>query len=98
MLYQATKAELLEKLNLDLETLLGNENFVPILIGKYGFSHENLEKFAELLYEFVAASADKNFTTKCIANIGSIYKYLDENGSAISFNRDFILSELKQYE
>ena len=33
-----------------------------MLIREYGFSDENLEKFAELLFDFAAASPDRDAT------------------------------------
>ena len=48
--------ELAEALDLDIDTLLAREDFIGVLIREYGFSDENLEKFAELLFDFAAAS------------------------------------------
>ena len=42
--------ELAEALDLDIDTLLAREDFIGVLIREYGFSDENLEKFAELLF------------------------------------------------
>lgn len=96
-LYEATKIELLEKLDLDIDNLLEEDNFVDILIEEYEFNGDNLEKFAELLFDFVAASKDNPPRAKFITNITTIYKYLDKNGTSISINRYYILKELDKY-
>ncbi|MEG1885696.1 MAG: hypothetical protein RR182_05360 [Alistipes sp.] len=96
-LYETTKVELLERLDLDIDTLLENENFTDILIGKYGFSNNNLEKFAELLYDFVNTSQDQTERMKLVSCIGAIYKYLEKNEASLSLDRYYILKELEKY-
>lgn len=54
--------ELAEALDLDIDTLLAREDFIGVLTREYGFSDENLEKFAELLFDFAAASPDRDAT------------------------------------
>lgn len=53
---ETARTELAEALDLDIDTLLAREDFIGVLIREYGFSDENLEKFAELLFDFAAAS------------------------------------------
>ncbi|MEG0789243.1 MAG: hypothetical protein RSB23_06675 [Alistipes sp.] len=96
-LYETTKVELLERLDLDIDTLLENENFTDILIEKYGFSNNNLEKFAELLYDFVNTSQDQTERMKLVSCIGAIYKYLEKNEASLSLDRYYILKELEKY-
>ncbi|MEG1760086.1 MAG: hypothetical protein RR258_06680 [Alistipes sp.] len=96
-LYETTKVELLERLDLDIDTLLENENFTDILIEKYGFSNNNLEKFAELLYDFVNTSQDQIERMKLVSCIGAIYKYLEKNETSLSLDRYYILKELEKY-
>ncbi|MEG2064341.1 MAG: hypothetical protein RRY23_04270 [Alistipes sp.] len=96
-LYETTKVELLERLDLDIDTLLENENFTDILIEKYGFSNNNLEKFAELLYDFVNTSQDQIERMKLVSCIGAIYKYLEKNEASLSLDRYYILKELEKY-
>ncbi len=95
--YRAAKVELLEKLNLDIDILLENENFVNILTGEYGFSNDNLEKFAELLFDLAVASYDEPERMKLITGINAVYKYLDKHECSFSLNRYYILKELKKY-
>lgn len=90
------KAELLEKLDMDLDVLIKDENFITILINDYGFSNENLEAFAELLFEFIVPS-NTNSTNAYIDAITAIYLYLDNNGGCFSIKRHYILKELEQY-
>lgn len=95
--YQMTKTELLAKLDLDVDALLNREGFIDVLIQEYGFSHENLDKFAELLFDLTVASSDKTGNTVLIAAIGSIYTYLDKHERSFSFNRFYILKELEKF-
>lgn len=94
--YGTARTELLERLNIDIDTLLEKEDLSSVLTVEYGFDNEELEKFAELLYELTIASDDNDFKVRSIAGISSIYKYLDKNGTSISFNRQYILQELRK--
>ena len=77
--------ELAEALDLDIDTLTR----------EYGFSDENLEKFAELLFDFAAASPDRDATVRLACGITAIYRYLDEKKALVSLNRYYILKELE---
>ncbi|WP_288180379.1 hypothetical protein, partial [Alistipes putredinis] len=79
--------ELAEALDLDIDTLLAREDFIGVLIREYGFSDENLEKFAELLFDFAAASPDRDATVRLACGITAIYRYLDEKKAPVSLNR-----------
>lgn len=94
--YGTARTELLERLNIDIDTVLEKDDPSSVLTVEYGFDNEELEKFAELLYELTIASDDNDFKARSIAGIGSIYKYLDKNGTSISFNRQYILQELRK--
>ena len=59
---ETARTELAEALDLDIDTLLAREDFIGVLTREYGFSDENLEKFAELLFDFAAASPDRDAT------------------------------------
>ena len=65
------------------------------LTREYGFSDENLEKFAELLFDFAAASPDRDATVRLACGITAIYRYLDEKKAPVSLNRYYILKELE---
>lgn len=65
-----------EALDLDIDTLLAREDFIGVLTREYGFSDENLEKFAELLFDFAAASPDRDATVRLACGITAIYRYL----------------------
>ena len=56
LIRETAKTELAEQLDLDIDTLLAGEDFIATLVGEYGFSDADLEKFAELLFDFAAAS------------------------------------------
>ena len=58
-------------------------------------SDENLEKFAELLFDFAAASPDRDATVRLACGITAIYRYLDEKKALVSLNRYYILKELE---
>ena len=75
--------------------LLAREDFIGVLIREYGFSDENLEKFAELLFDFAAASPDRDATVRLACGITAIYRYLDEKKAPVSLNRYYILKELE---
>ncbi|MDL2231322.1 hypothetical protein LJB85_01110 [Porphyromonadaceae bacterium OttesenSCG-928-L07] len=96
-LYGIAKTELLEGLNIDLDTLLESENFIDILVHEHHFNSDHLEKFAELLFDFLIAAEDKTTQTGLVSNINSIYQYLEKNEMAISLNRYYILKELEKY-
>ena len=97
LIAEITKIELLEKLNLDLDTVLERENFITVLIDEYEFSNENLEKFAELLFDLIVASSDSAERLKLAGNVSALYRYLDNNSKSISINRFYILKELDKY-
>ena len=95
--YETTKTELAETLNLDIDALLAQEDFIDMLIREHGFSDENLEKFAELLFDFVAASSDRDAKIRLTCGITAIYRYLNEKKAPASLNRYYILKELDGY-
>ena len=94
---QTAKTELLDNLDLDIEALLAAENFVDTLAGEYGFGDEELEKFAELLFDLVAASEDRNERLRLATGIGAIYSHLDARKAPASLNRYYILKDLDKY-
>ena len=96
-LVNVAKLELVEGLNLDIEELLQKEEFIEILIQEYHFNNDNLEKFGDLIFDFIETTDDINERQNLIRCIINIYKYLDENSNTISFHRHYILKELKKY-
>lgn len=66
---ETARTELAEALDLDIDTLLAREDFIGVLTREYGFSDENLEKFAELLFDFAAASPDRDATVRLACGI-----------------------------
>ena len=91
------KLELVEGLNLDIDELLQKEEFIEILIQEHHFNNDNLEKFADLIFDFIEATDDTDEKQNLIRCIVNIYKYLDESSNTISFHRHYILKELKKY-
>ena len=73
----------------------GHPAEIGVLTREYGFSDENLEKFAELLFDFAAASPDRDATVRLACGITAIYRYLDEKKALVSLNRYYILKELE---
>ena len=86
---ETARTELAEALDLDIDTLLAREDFIGVLTREYGFSDENLEKFA------AAASPDRDATVRLACGITAIYRYLDEKKAPVSLNRYYILKELE---
>lgn len=91
---EATKTELAEQLNLDIDALLAQGELIETLAQVYGFSLNNLEKFAELLFDLTIASSDKDEKEKITEHIFSIYDHLKRAGADLSFTSYVILEEL----
>lgn len=92
-----SKTELLEQMHLDLDKILASEDFIGTLRTEYGFDDQGLERFAELLFDLVAASPNDEERRTLAARIGTIYCYLDEKKAPASFNRHYILRDLQEY-
>lgn len=97
LIREAAKTELAEKLNLDIDALLAQEDFTATLVGQYGFSDADLDKFAELLFDLVAASDDRTERLRLAAGVGALYSYLDQKKAPASLNRYYILRDLDKY-
>ncbi len=96
-LYAAAKEELLEKLKMNVEELPEGDEIVPYLRQKYEFTNADLEKFAELLFTLVPPAPDPDTRMRLVARIIGIYRYLEVHESSFSWNRYYILKELKNY-
>ncbi|WP_295936908.1 hypothetical protein [uncultured Alistipes sp.] len=94
---ETARTELLDTLDLDIDALLANDDFIAVLTDEHKFSEENLERFAELLFDLTAASSDRDERIRLAAGIGAIYSYLDAKKAPASVNRYYILKDLKQY-
>ena len=86
LIRETAKTELAEQLD-----------FIATLVGEYGFSDADLEKFAELLFDFAAASEERGERLRLAAAIGALYSYLDEKKAPASLNRYYILKDLDKY-
>lgn len=93
----AAKTELAQTLDMDIDTLLSDADFIGRLTGEYRFDDQNLEQFAELLFDLVAASEEREERLRLAAGIGAIYTYLDEKKAPASINRYYILKDLDEY-
>lgn len=89
------KTELAEKL--DIDTLLDEADFIGRLTDEYGFGDQELDKFAELLFDMVAASEQHAERLRLAAAVGAIYSYLDAKKAPASLNRYYILKDLDKY-
>ncbi len=96
LIRETAKTELAEQLNLDIDTLLAGADFIATLVDEYGFSDADLEKFAELLFDFTAASEERGERLRLAAAIGTLYSYLDEKKATASLDRYYILKDLEQ--
>ena len=65
------KTELAEKLDIDIDTLLDEPDFIGRLTDEYGFGDQELDKFAELLFDMVAASEQHAERRRLAAAVGS---------------------------
>ena len=91
------KTELAEKLDIDIDTLLDEADFIGRLTDEYGFGDQELDKFAELLFDMVAASEQHAVRLRLAAAVGAIYSYLDAKKAPASLNRYYILKDLDKY-
>ena len=91
------KTELAEKLDIDIDTLLDEADFIGRLTDEYGFGDQELDKFAELLFDMVAASEQPAERLRLAAAVGAIYSYLDAKKAPASLNRYYILKDLDKY-
>lgn len=91
------KTELVVNLNMDIESLLTQDDFIGVLVQEHGFSNGNLEQFAELLADLAAASDEREERQRLAAAACAIYKYQDAHKAPASLNRYYILKELKNY-
>jgi len=89
------KTELAEKLDIDIDTLLDEADFIGRLTDEYGFGDQELDKFAELLFDMVAASEQHAERLRLAA--AAIYSYLDAKKAPASLNRYYILKDLDKY-
>ena len=89
------KTELAEKL--DIDTLLDEPDFIGRLTDEYGFGDQELDKFAELLFDMVAASEQHAERLRLAAAVVAIYSYLDAKKAPASLNRYYILKDLDKY-
>lgn len=83
------KTELAEKLDIDIDTLLDEPDFIGRLTDEYGFG--------ELLFDMVAASEQHAERLRLAAAVGAIYSYLDAKKAPASLNRYYILKDLEKY-
>ena len=91
------KTELAEKLDIDIDTLLDEADFIGRLTDEYGFGDQELDKFAELLFDMVVASEQHAERLRLAAAVGAIYSYLDAKKAPASLNRYYILKDLDKY-
>lgn len=92
-----TKTELVDRLDIDIETLLSEEDFIRALVEKHGFDTNHLELFAELLADLAAAAETPAEARKCAAAACAVYKYQDAHKAPVSIGRYYILKELAKY-
>ena len=97
LIRETAKTELAEQLDLDIDTLLAGEDFIGRLTDEYGFGDQELDKFAELLFDMVAASEQHAERLRLAAAVGAIYSYLDAKKAPASLNRYYILKDLEKY-
>ena len=77
--------------------MLDEADFIGRLTDEYGFGDQELDKFAELLFDMVAASEQHAERLRLAAAVGAIYSYLDAKKAPASLNRYYILKDLEKY-
>ena len=90
------RAELRERLGLELDSLLRREEFIGELCGRYGFGQEHLEQFAELLFGLLRASSDAAERRRLAACTVAVCRRLDAAGAPPSLGRYLILQQLEE--
>lgn len=93
--YDAIHEELQQQLGFDIEELFESDNFITRLKEEYGFSDDNLDKLAEILFEVAVGIPNGERKSKLIADIRTIYDYLELYGTSFSLNRCSIIKELE---
>ena len=83
----ALKSEMFDKMDINIDEIIETNDCVNILIEKHGFNDEDMDTFAELLYNLSQITENEDLKSKYIENIKLIYKHLDKNATFFSFNR-----------
>ncbi len=96
-LVETTKSELIERLDLDIDTLLRDERFVERLVAEYGFGENDLEACAELLADLAAAAETHDEQCRLAAAACTVYQHQEAHGAPASINRYYVLKELARY-
>ena len=86
------KTELAEKLDIDIDTLLDEPDFIGRLTDEYGFGDQ--EMGVSLMFAASEQHADR---LRLAAAVGAIYSYLDAKKAPASLNRYYILKDLEKY-
>ena len=85
------------ELDIDITRLIQipNEEFVDTLKSTKGFSNENLEKFAEILFKVAENSheVDKNFYEKSLV----LLEYIEKEENTYSLDRVWKIEKIKTY-
>jgi hypothetical protein len=92
-----SKLEVANKLNINIDKLLQNENFIDILIQDYRFSTGNLSQFADLLFDFFEITDSVDEKNILMHSIQNIFLHLQQNKYPFSFKMFYIINEFKKY-
>jgi hypothetical protein len=92
-----SKLELVNKMNIDIDKLLQNEEFVDILTQEYHFTTGNLEQFADLLFDFIETTNSNDEKYILICSIQKLFLRLEEEKHPLSFKMFYIMDEFKKY-
>lgn len=92
---QASQQQLKDQLDLNIYELVNktDSSFLDYLRSKPGFSHENMERFADILLFYADKSTgdlQKKFYEKCLA----IYEFLENDEMVYSFSRRSKIAEV----
>lgn len=94
---QISRQQLKDQLDLDIYELINKPGtlFLDYLRSRPGFSHENMERFADLLLFYAdndSGGLRKKFYEKCLA----IYEFLEEDEKVYSFSRRAKIAEVRK--
>lgn len=91
--YEVVKSEMQTELKFNVEELIIKGERAEDIAKRHQFNDENLEKFAELLYEFQQSTDNIELKFLYIDTIKSIYRYLEGKGSLILYS-SYVIKEV----
>ena len=95
--YQRTKLDLARELNLDIDTLIREDDCAERLLKDHNFPLEDLELMAELLADLAQTSDTPSDQHRLAESACRIYQRLDAEQLPVPLRRYYILQDLQPY-